>query len=630
MNLLLEIGCEEIPPLDVKISNKFLLTHLPKELKINLLSYQTLKVHTTSRRIIIYINSISLDISTVNTHNIQIKHPFDNQQRLKKASVSLFHKHILLEHANIAFYNKQPLSGIIIPSLNPISYIVTTVILKILTKIPFTSSMTWNNSNMKFVRPITWILCLLNNKTLPFVFANITSSNCTHGHRLLFKTIKAAKESIFFTFLKKNKIILESKKRKHRIILQAKTLAKHINAQLVRNQKLENSLSNSSESPFPLLGCFHPKYLKIPHEILCCEIENKQRSLIITNHVGNLLPFFITVASIIPKNANKLILGHEKIIQARFQDGLFYFKEDLKNQLLSESSFSIQNWILQTANAIKYSNKKILNQTLPLSKADLKTSIVNEFPDLQGIIGGIYSKYLQISRHVSNAIYEQYLPKFISDEFPLTKLGIILSISNNLTILHNYPTPKSNNDPFGIRKSAINLIKTIIYHNINNNLAVLTENQTLINFIQIRSIYFFNEKFPTYLTDLCYKENPNETFYSTNFLLRSNFSIIFSIHKRIKNMLEKKEMQFIESTFFISTSTEKTIYNIINQIISPNLDKNITLLSSIKPHLNALFETTIILSKNKLLQQNRLQLLLYVYNKISNIINIKALEKTTV
>ncbi|QQG34934.1 MAG: glycine--tRNA ligase subunit beta [Deltaproteobacteria bacterium] len=625
MNLVVEIGCEEIPPSDVKISKKFLSTFVPKEIQLNALCFQKIDIYTTTRRIIILIQNITRQNSYNTFTGPVITASFNASFSLSSIGFSFFsNKQLPLEQSFISRAHQSFLSGYLFFYLNPIENTLISIILKSLSKIPFNSSMFWNESKIKFVRPIIWIACLLNNKILPFKFANILSSNFSRGHRLLSSNPRQIKESNYLSFLNENHILIKSEERKSRILSRSKKLSRSVNGKLSRNKKLENILSNLSESPWPILGSFHKKYLKIPHEILSYEIELKQKCLKIVSKSNHLLPFFLIISSLKPQNTKKIIIGYENILQARFQDGLFYFQEDiLNNFLITSSDSSLQAIALKISKEFSYHKLNLLTHACILCKADLKTFIIDEFPELQGIIGGIYSKYLKIHYAISNAIYEHYLPKFINDEFPKTKLGIILSLADKLQVLYKFPIPKTNIDPFGVRKSTINFIKILLYYYVPINLKDILE-EDILYFFLLRIKHLLAEKYPILLTENFFhtqNNNISNAFLVIQLTLRSNLSSLTAIYKRIKNILQQSILTS-PTTLNYTTLIEKKIFIILHKISNEKqYDKKILLLITLKPYIDLFFNTTIILAQNTFIQRTRLSLLMNVYNEINNIIH---------
>ncbi|CAL4319425.1 Glycine--tRNA ligase beta subunit [Buchnera aphidicola (Neophyllaphis podocarpi)] len=367
------------------------------------------------------------------------------------------------------------------------------IIEKSLISIKTTKLMYWNCRKYKFIRPIRNILICLNKKIIKTKIFGLKSTNTVNGHVLMNKNkIKIQNTDEYPNILiKKGNVIVESKIRRKIIKRGIKKIIKNIKGKIKIDHNLLEEITSIVEWPVVLVGNFQEKFLKIPKEILVCIIKNYQKCFPVYNKNNNLMPYFIFVIDIKSTNNEKIVKDNENVIKSRLIDALLFLKEDLKiklknyvnnlNNILFHKRLGsmydktiriikISSWI---AKNIKINLKDTI-KTAKLSKFDLVTNMVFEFPETQGITGMQYALYNKEKKEIALAIKEHYYPSFSKDKIPSNKIGSAISIADKIdTIVGMFYVgniPKSNKDPFAIRRSTIGIIRIIISYKLNIDL----------------------------------------------------------------------------------------------------------------------------------------------------------------
>ncbi|WAI11899.1 MAG: glycine--tRNA ligase subunit beta [Buchnera aphidicola (Macrosiphum albifrons)] len=589
--LLIEIGTEELPSrLLYKISLYF-HENFMKKLNFYNISYKDIRCFSTPRRLALKV----IDIDTTDKFIEIIKrgpsivHAYDKNGCLTKTAMRwLKHFEININETNrlknekgewllYKTKKKQEKIELLIPKITESA----------LKNIFIKQYMRWEKNNQKFFRPIRNIVILLNNQTVTGNIFNIPSSNVLQNHLSSKEnkiTIKDARDYPKILF-QKNKIIADYAIRKEEIIKNIKETAQKINGCIKNNNFLIEEVTSLVESPTILLADFEKKFLNLPKQILIHTIEKQQKCFPVYDFKKKLLPNFILVSNINSKKPEKIIIGNQKVMHARLSDAEFFFKNDrkvkLENYLLSLKKVLFQNnlgslyektlrlkifieWIA------KYNSSNIQDsiRAAHLSKCDLVTHIVCEFPELQGIIGMYYALEDQEKKDVAIALKEQYLPAFSGDKLPYTSIGCALSIADKMDTLSGMfyvgNIPSADKDPFALRRLAIGIIRIIIAKNIPLNLKDLISkslclhheknfknvilSDKIFKFFIKRLFHWYEETGysikiiksvlsykPTNLIDIHQKIQAISYFIKTE-----NSELIILSIKRISNILEKE------------------------------------------------------------------------------------------
>ncbi len=537
----------------------------------------------------------------------------------------------------------------------------------IFTNIHFYKKMKWGDGEYEYVRPVHNVLFLINNEPIDFEFMGKKANSYTFGHRFMSKGKIEVNFENYESKLDENFVIVSQGKRKDLILKELENTAKEQDAQLIYDDDLLKEVVNLVEYPVVVIGKFEDGFLKLPKEVLVTSMKDHQKYFAFTKN-GKLLNMFAAISNIKANNIDIIRNGYERVLKARFSDAEFFFEEDKKEKLesfvekLSDMLFHeklgtqlerTQRLIELsgfTANLLGFDEKKA-RRAAYLSKADLLTQMVYEFPELQGVMGREYAFISGEDKEVAQAIYEQYLPK--DNEIPETGAGISLSIADKVDIIVGGffagLKPTGAKDPYGLRRAAIGIIRTIIENKIFVNLRMILEKSAElykkdVNFDEIMEFFKirFENLYSNYPHDLLKSVTFNfDDIYDTYLRLLAidrfvqedtNKDKQFTI-KRVFNIVKDFECLDVNEELFIQNE-EKELFEKIRDIEN-ELDvylkdrryfdflKRIT---SIKDTVNIFFDKVMVMDRDKSLRNNRLSLLNRLKNIVLNVANFKYLE----
>jgi glycyl-tRNA synthetase beta chain len=366
----------------------------------------------------------------------------------------------------------------------------------VITSLSFPKSMYWvAKSGPRFVRPIRWILALFGEgkeaQTIPFQIAGVTAGDVTWGHRILGRG--AMRVRGFEDYAKKLRqagVELDPEKRRERVRSELKALLEDLQLTVVDDRWLENWIVNSTEWPTGLLGGFDTRYLHLPREILVTVMRDHQKYFAVEDREGKLQPRFVTVLNLDGDQKGQIRAGHERVLGARFADAEFFWNADQKPTLqerfhtlhtvtfeseLGSYSEKVQRMraVAQELCAVLESQGKFTSadsghalRAVELAKCDLTTQMVQEFPELQGIVGGLYAAAQGEPPEVHQAVYDHYLPQGMEDPCPRTAIGAVVSLADKIdSVVGGFAVghePTGSSDPFALRRQANGIIKVLV------------------------------------------------------------------------------------------------------------------------------------------------------------------------
>lgn len=353
--------------------------------------------------------------------------------------------------------------------------------------IGFKKSMRWGDVDLSFGRPLHWIVALLGNEVVPVVFADVRSGRQTKGHRFLAPgTITVESPASYEAALEKAHVVADIAKRRAMVVERVQAAAKQSGGAVIDDAALYDQVTNLVELPNPVVGNFEARHLDLPPEVLIQEMKSHQRYFSLTDAGGKLLPKFIAVSNTPVKEPQLSLKGYERVLKARLSDGRFFFDEDRRSKLeerlpklervvwqgklgsYAEKVYRIRWQASYLADACGLSHlKSVVDRAAELSKADLVTGMVGEFPELQGVMGREYALADKEPREVALAIFEHYLPRNASDSLPTHDAGALIGIADRLDTLCGIfaigKGPTGAADPFGLRRAAVGLIHLIVH-----------------------------------------------------------------------------------------------------------------------------------------------------------------------
>lgn len=500
-DLLLEIGCEELPARDIDPAVDFLQTQMASELAAFNLSYGAVQAFGTPRRLVLVVRDLAnkQPDSTLEVLGPKVELAFTAEGQLTAVGNGFLNARGLTPE--IAYQKQTPKGNVIAAMVNQrgkhSKELLVGLLEVLITRIPFAKTMRWDASGVQFARPVRWLLCLLGEEILPIRFGLLTSDRVTCGHRFLspeFKPVKNAQD--YLAGLPKRFVMLDAEDRKAIIAQEAQRLCEGLGGYYKPDAALLDTVKNLVEYPWPLLGHFDDCFLRIPKEVLISEMREHQKYFACEQQeTGKLLPAFVVVAGSKPHDSEEVARGHARVLRARFEDGAFYYETDKQTSLVQRipllSVLVFQRELgsmLDKTNRLEAlvagmaqeltdctdADRACALRAAYLCKGDLLTGVVGEFPELQGTMGRIYADLSGETQEVADAIEQHYWPKGAYDQLPVSKASALLAIADRLDTLVGIigigRAPKGSADPFGLRRAGIGICRILMHHQLHLSL----------------------------------------------------------------------------------------------------------------------------------------------------------------
>lgn len=670
---LLELGVEELPAKYLDIATSYLEKSLKNLLIQNNITFDSIISNGTPRRLYINVKNISLTSSSTEKEIIgpPVNVALDAFGQLNEKGLK-FIEAKGIDKNNIKIIETPKgnyLGGTIIEHTIDTKTILHDNLTNIIINIPFPKVMRWDNSNIRFARPIRWALSIFNGEILSFPLGNIDITNYTYGHRFLNpEKISIKNSGEYFEVLRKNAVIVNKEERMEIIKNYIETISKEKDLSVDIDMELLNTVSNLVEYPYPIVSTFDIKFLELPAEVLITSMKNHQKFFYLKDRNNNITNSFVGVSNTKPIYDNIVAKGYTRVLKARLTDALFFFNNDKKIPLISKLD-KLKNIVFQeklgtmldkTERLKKISthishelhNEKhtyLVEKIATLSKCDLLTEMVMEFPELQGVMGKIYASIQGEDPLVANGIFEHYLPRFAGDNLPESIEGAIVSISDKIdTITGNFiigNSPTGNLDPYGLRRKAIGIIEIFNKHKLDPDLNKIISfsldlYKTKINFDYLSTLENIATFIKLRLKQILLNEGISPDVFEAvssqynrllllkkaahalnKFKASDDFKNVSLAYKRTNNILQKNNClnksseynkdliknKFEMNLHFMIEENKKSIPEKINKELFDDIFRNISLFS--KP-LNDFFDNVMVMDSDEQIRSNRLGLLL--------------------
>ncbi len=518
--LLVEIGCEEIPARFLEEAQADFGKALVGALGVARLLPEGLVVgplfetYSTPRRLIVWVPQI-LNRQAAEVQEIlgpPVKVSFDVQGKPTKAALSFLQKNSARfedltrtttpKGVYLSLKKKTPSR----PALELLSELLPRVILSL----SFPKSMYWAaKAGPRFVRPIRWLMALLgegkNARPVPFEIAGVSSSSLTLGHRTVPDNslpVRSFKE--FSAGLRKMLVEIDPDQRRETVREECKVLLEDLNFRVVPDQELEGWIVNSTEWPRGLVGRFNERFLQLPREVLITVMRGHQKYFAVEDHTGSLQPRFCAMLNLNGDPKGLIRAGHERVLAARFSDAVFFWNADLKVPFADRQAAlegvtyqaelgsyaekirrmknvarEISGLLQGRVDGFGDEQRHQIDRAVDLCKCDLTTQMVFEFPELQGVVGGLYARAQGELEGVAEAIYDHYLPQGIEDTCPRSVVGAVVSLADKLdSVVSGFAVglePTGSSDPFALRRAGNGIIKVLVEISLPISLRSLVE-----------------------------------------------------------------------------------------------------------------------------------------------------------
>lgn len=530
--------------------------------------------------------------------------------------------------------------------------LLTRVLPDLITSIPWPKTMYWTGKEgLRFIRPIRWIVALLDLAVIPVKLGDVRSGNTTRGHRVL-----GSKDPIPVTIatyerlLRDNGVILRSLDRKARI-------EAGLGPDVSPDDALLGTLVYLTEHPSPIRGSFDPSFLALPKEILSTVMRHHQRYFSVINQDGSLAPAFVAVTNSDGDPEGLIRRGNESVLRARFNDARFFWRVDQQKKLadrvddLAKVTFQAKlgsykekaertGALARDLAALSGADSHIASRAALLAKCDLTTDMVKEFTELQGIVGGLYAKAQEEPDAVSVAIYEHYKPVSMEDSIPGTLEGQIVALADKLDTLRECfkigLIPSGSKDPFALRRAAQGLVKILFEAKLPIPLASLTRDiprllEFLIERIQfyLREILHYeydevNAVMATPITTLVDLAERVEAVHSVR--PTEDFEPLAASFKRIKNILRQAGVESFSPAdpVKLTPGPERELFEasqrVRNRITRDTLySDKLAAIASLRPTVDLFFDKILVNDPDPVVRENRLALLYGLLNEFSTI-----------
>lgn len=682
-SLLLEIGTEEIPARFLPPALTQLKELGTEHLSAALIDFGSIQTYAAPRRLTLIVRGVaeSARSSCDTVMGPPVKAAFDSEGNHTRAaegfakSQGVSVKSLKIEKKGKGEY----VAAVIEKRGRPSREVLPEILRKIILSLQFPKSMRWGNSSIRFVRPMHWILAILDSAVLDFEIEGLRSSNKTCGHRFLSPGEAVIENAeVYFEKLGELSVVVDQDIRMARIKNLIDTLAKEAGGVPVSDSKLSEHVNYLVEYPTAVRCSFAEEYLKLPRELLITVMRDHQKYFAVEDNENNLLNTFVVISNTKEKNAEAVRRGAEKVIRARFEDARFYYEDDLKESLedrvdelkrvtfhdrlgsLHDKTLRVQSIAMALSSLLSADSIKVERAAL-LSKADLVTGVVREFPELQGLMGRYYALHRGEDSDVAAALHEHYLPSHAGDIIPATETGTILSISDRIDNIVSFFSiglrPTGSEDPFGLRRQMIGitdiLSKKSYGISIEELLDTAISENSIDNVEEVRSEIrlFFHQRLESILTSEDYSHDTIQSIIGrstwlplprirkiadavTTFRKEPHYNKTVLALKRVYNILKDSETGEADQDIF-QTDEEKYLYSEILRVRrevedSINIDdynSTFTSVASLRKAIDTFFDNVLVMDKDESVRQNRFSLLGMIKQLTEGFIEISKLQE---
>ena len=680
-DLLFEIGAEEIPAgfmpnilgqLKQLAETKLNDAHLP---------FESIATYGTPRRLALIVKGLADTSAEISERH---KGPsasiaYDADGNATKAAIG-FARGKGLDVADLVvedgyIYAETKTAGV------PAKDIVTDMLPQLITGLNFPKSMHWGNLDAKFVRPVRWLVALLDEEVIPVEFATVKSGNVTRGHRFLGAdeiTIKNA--ASYVDTLKENFVMVDQDARRELISKQLHDIAASKNASIVWDDDLLEEINYLVEWPTALCGGFEESYLTLPDAAIITPMKDHQRYFPLVDQDGKLLPMFLTVRNGSDHSIEVVQAGNERVLRARLDDAKFFFNEDRKKPLIDRQDGltkivfqeGLGNLADKTERLLKLGRvfgeecglhedtAVVLERATELAKTDLTTGMVTEFTELQGVMGKEYALLDGEAPEVAEAIFEQYLPRFAGDVLPQTEAGKVLSIidkvDNIVATFSRGLIPTGSQDPYALRRQTIGILNILLGSEWNISLRpIFKASMELLNVLaekqdelldQVEEFFtlrlkniFLDREVPHHVIDLLLSNNELSVADAeglVNALLANRIDEnveLVQAYTRMYNLVKDVEYTGVNSDL-LKEDAEKELFEAASKASEASsaaweagdYDAVVAVPATLVPAINKFFEDVMVMDKDEAIKANRLQLVRLAYSVMAIIGDISALK----
>ncbi|SMF14703.1 glycyl-tRNA synthetase beta chain [Alteromonadaceae bacterium Bs31] len=664
---LVELGTEELPPTALKTLSEAFVNGVKSGLEQHKLSFASITPYATPRRLAMLVEELA---ESTPKEDVKVWGPptqvaYKDGQPTKAAEAFAKKNGISLDA--LSSENDGKIDKLVFNKSaggEAAADLLVGIVNESLAKLPINKRMRWGASRTEFVRPVHWLVMMLDDKVLEGEILDLNAGRSTRGHRfhhnqqIELKTAGDYAEVLAST----GKVIADFNQRKSDIAEQVKAEAEKLGGTAVIDEDLLNEVTALVEFPVALAGKFEKSFLSVPAEALISSMKEHQKYFHLVDNKGELLPYFITLSNLVSKDPKQVIEGNEKVIRPRLADAAFFFDTDKKTNLQAQRErlknivfqaklgtvFEKTERIEQLATLIADklgADKALVSRAAQLCKSDLVSSMVYEFPDMQGIAGYHYALNDGEPAEVAQAINEQYMPKFAGDQLAASTTGAIIALADRLDTITGIfgigQKPTGSKDPFALRRSSLGALRILVEKEYSLDLRELIASsassfQALSNKNVVEDVLaYMIERFRSWYEEagiaaevfmsvsakgVSTPLDINQRVYAVaEFSKMAEAQALAAANKRVSNILAKLDHQpasSIDESLLIEAA-EKTLAAQIEEMtakVQPHFHKaNYTealkILAGLRQAVDTFFDDVMVMCDDEKVRENRLALL---------------------
>jgi len=683
---LLEIGVEEMPAHVVTPSIKQLATRVSSYLKEARIDFDDIKEFATPRRMAMLISGLADKQPDIDE---EVKGPAkkiaqDDEGNWSKAAIG-FTRGQGVTVDDITFKELKGVEYVYVEkhvagqSVNDI----LTGLDKVIMAMNFPTMMKWSTHKFEFVRPIKWLVALLDDQVIPFSILDVTTGNQSMGHRFLGKSLEFKTANDYEAALEAEFVIADQAKRKTLIREQITQIAKQHDWLVDVDEALLEEVNNLVEWPTAFNGSFDEQYLVLPDEVLITSMKEHQRFFFVRSHDGKLLPNFISVRNGNADHLDNVARGNERVLTARLEDAKFFYEEDqqvtiseyverLKNVTFHDKIGSMYEKMQRVTVLAAILGDKLsftdaeqadLKRASQIYKFDLTTGMVGEFAELQGVMGEKYALLQGENADVAKAVREHYLPISAEGKLPESKIGSVLAIADKFESMLSFFSvgmiPSGSNDPYALRRQAFGIVriieekqwhlelldiesefvKSMTEAGVNPNFDMTKVTADVHSFISDRiRLILENKKYRYDIIEAAVtgKQNDIAKVIETATVLDAhkddaNFKDSIEALTRVLRIAQKNEINpehlTVDAKLFQAASEQQLLdqVTVIEDAAVNTIEQVYQQLASLQPTIEAYFDDNMIMDKDEQVKNNRLNQLTKVAKLTEQLGNLNEL-----
>lgn len=696
-DFLLEIGSEELPAAFVPIGSSNLEKAVKNLLEKEGIPFERMESYSTPRRLALFIHALGKGkpSKTIEKKGPPLDQVYAPDGHLKPAGEGFF-KSIGISAPTLESIRKGKVSGIEIRSIRGVDYLfgnlfqegrATAAILaeqlpNLILGLDFPKKMRWGDLDIAFARPLRWLVALFGNDVIPFQIGDIISGQISFGHRQLSTgEIKLTAPKEYIKTLKEHHVLADPLERIETINKQLDDIEKKEGATAAAREKVLSQVLNLVEWPFLTVATFKDHFLRAPKEVLISEMVEHQKYFPLINKDGTLKNSFVITANVPP--TNQIREGNQRVLSARLSDGVFLYEEDLKtklqdlNEKLKKVTFQAElGTVFQKVERIaahtktlqkelKISTQARAERAALLSKADLASNMVYEFPELQGIVGRYYAIAHKEEPEIAQAIEEHWMPRGENAPLPESETGILVSLADKIDNLIGCFSiglkPTSSSDPYALRRQVLGIIKILIRGKYRLSLkkcllecadhfppGIIKNKKELVDEI----LAFIGNRIKTVFQDYEFSKDEIEASLSQGFddiydvycrvkalhefrrMSANQFQTLYEVYKRAKGQLSEKQKGNVLKEMLVEPA-EKSLNELLDKqdksfkhaLEVHDYTQAYSLIATVQPALAILFDEVKILAEDPKLRENRLALLQKVFNLFGEILDFSKIQE---